>query len=247
MSGVRVAVVTGSSRGIGRAVALRLAADGYAVVVNHRDSTDAAEAVRAEIAQAGVPCTVIRADVTDADAVKALFAEVRGTYGRLDVLVNSAGRLLQGLFAMTPPAKFMRLVNDNLGSAVLCSYAALPLMIKQRSGVIVNVSSSTAFIAPPGLSAYAASKAATNALTRGLAREVAALGIRVNAIAPTWVDTEMVAEIQADPQLAERIKRIPLRRIARAEEIAAIVSALLRDDMTYLLGQTLMVDGGGSL
>jgi 3-oxoacyl-[acyl-carrier protein] reductase len=118
-------------------------------------------------------------------------------------------------------------------------------MVKQRSGAIVNISS-TAANGFPGLSAYGASKAAMNSLTRGLAREVAPLGIRVNAVAPSWTQTEMTESIASNPKVMERIKRIPLGRIARADEVAAVVAALVRDEMSYVIGQTIGVDGGAT-
>ena len=241
----QVALVTGGSRGIGRAIALRLAADGYRIVVNYRSRDTDAEETRRAVADAGTECTTYRADVSESGDVRTLFEHVRATYGLLDVLVNCAGRVHEALFAMTPPAAFMKVVADNLAATVFCSHAALPLMIKQRSGAIVNVSS-TAANGVAGLTAYGASKAAVNALTRGLAREVAALGIRVNAVAPSWTQTEMTENITSNPKLVERIRRIPVGRIARPEEVAAVVSALVRGEMTYVIGQTIAVDGGGS-
>jgi 3-oxoacyl-[acyl-carrier protein] reductase len=232
---------------VGRAIALRLAADGFAVIVNYRTDGAAAERTRSEAEALGVPASVFQADASSQDDVRKLFAHVRTIYGRLDVLVNSVGMLHEGLFAMTSPSKFMAVLSANLGATVLCTHAALPMMIAKRRGSIVNVSSATATYAPHGLSAYASAKAAINTLTRGVAREVASFGIRVNAVAPTWVDTELIAGLEANAQVAERMKRIPLGRVARAEEVAAVVSALVREDMTYVLGQTITIDGGGSL
>jgi 3-oxoacyl-[acyl-carrier protein] reductase len=175
--------------------------------------------------------------------VRVLFDTIREKHGRLDVLVNNAGRTHVALFALTPPDRFQEVFVDNVMSAVLCTQSALRFMLSQRRGVIINISSGSAFSSPLGLSAYAASKAALNALTKGLAREVAGKGIRVNGIAPSWVETDMT--MQGNRQIENSVQRIPLKRMAKPEEVAAVVSALVREDMSYLLGQTIVLDGGG--
>lgn len=238
-----VALVTGGSRGIGRAICERLARDGFSVIVNYFSRHDAAEETCRRIRDAGGTAQAMQADVTETTQVRALFDAIRQAHGRLDVLVNNAGRTHVALFALTPAERFQEIFRDNVISAVLCSQAALRLMLNQRRGCIINVSSGSAFRAPVGLSAYAASKAALNALTKGLAREVAGRGIRVNAVAPSWVETEMTGE--ANTVIDSSVQRIPLKRMAQPEEVAAVVSALARDDMTYLLGQVIVLDGGG--
>lgn len=241
-----VALVTGGSRGIGRAISERLARDGYTVVVNFHSRRDAAEETCATILQAGHSAWAVQADVLKPDEVKALFDGIRQRHGRLDLLINNAGRSHEALFALTPPDRFWEILQANIMGTVLCSQAALRLMLRQHKGVIVNISSVAGVRAPVGLSAYASAKAAINALTISMAREVAGRGIRVNAIAPSWVETEMTKRSNRDA-IAEGLRRIPLGRIARAEEVAAAVSAIVRDDMSYLVGQVIVLDGGGVL
>lgn len=240
----QVALVTGGSRGIGRAVCKRLAQDGYRVIVNYLSQREAAEEVCRSIEESGGSAWAIQADVTERESVRALFEAIREREGRLDVLVNNAGRLHEALFALTPAERFQEILQANVMSVVLCSQAALRMMVSRKRGQIVNISSVSAMRAPLGLSAYAASKAAVNALTQSLAREVAAKGIRVNALAPSLVETEMTLSTKPDV-LDFRIQRNPLKRMASADEVAAAVSALLREDLTYLTGQVLVLDGGG--
>ena len=238
----KVCLVTGGSRGIGRAICLRMAQEGYRIIVNYRTRADAAEEVCQAIVAAGGTARAFAADVTDPEAVRALFVSISETEGRLDVLVNNAGQAYEGLFVLTPPEQTLARIDANLRGVVLCSHAALRLMLRQKSGVVVNISSGSAFRGPVGLSAYAASKAAMNSLTQSMAREVAARGIRVNAVAPSWVDTEMTAPMQK--KLEETLKNIPLKRMGTADEVAAAVVLVCRDDMSYYTGQVLVLNGG---
>ncbi|HUZ45978.1 MAG TPA: SDR family oxidoreductase [Terriglobia bacterium] len=173
-----------------------------------------------------------------------MFDAIEKRHARLDVLVNNAGRSYEGLFALTPAEKFVEVVQANLMGTLLCSQLALRLRLRQRKGTIINISS-TATRGPVGLSAYAAGKAAVNSLTASLAREVAGKGIRVNAVAPSWTETDMLVKSNQGV-LAEAARRIPPGRFARAEEVASAVSALARDDMSYVVGQVLQLDGGGA-
>lgn len=240
----RVALVTGGSRGIGRAISERLAREGYSVVINYHSRHEAAEETCARIREAGSAAWAMQADVLKRDEVRSLFDAIRERHGRLDVLVNNAGRSHEALFALTPPDRFWEILQANIMGTVLCSQAALRLMLRQRKGVIVNISSVAGVRAPVGLSAYASAKAAINALTISMAREVAGQGIRVNAVAPSWVETEMT-ERSNQKSIAEGLRRIPLARMARPEEVAAAVAAIVRDDMSYLVGQVIVLDGGG--
>ena len=242
----KVALVTGGSRGIGRAICRRLAADGYVVAINYVARQDAAEETLRGIESAGGRAWICQGDVCNAEDVRRIFDEIRRRHGRLDVLVNNAGKSYSALFALTPPGKFFEIMEANLKGAVLCSQAALRLMLPKKSGAIVNISSRSGSQPQVGLTAYSASKAALTNLTRGLAREVASRGIRVNGVAPAWTDTEMLDT--ANRETLERAAgHIALGRIARADEVAAVVSALLRPEMTYLIGQTIELDGGGSV
>jgi 3-oxoacyl-[acyl-carrier protein] reductase len=237
------AIVTGGSRGIGRAISLRLAEDGYAVVVNYHSQHEAAEEICNIIREKGGEAFAFQADVTDAAQVSGLFSFVRRKFGRLDVLVNNAGRTHVAIFPLTPPDKFRSILEANVLSVVLCSQAALSLMLNQRKGAIVNITSSSAVRSPIGLSAYAASKAAVNALTKSFAKEVIGKGIRVNAVAPSWVETDMTA--LGKEAINQQIQRLPIKRMAQPEEVAAIVSAVVRDEMSYLVGEVIVLDGGG--
>jgi 3-oxoacyl-[acyl-carrier protein] reductase len=239
---MRTALITGGSRGIGLAISERLAKDGFEVIVVFRERHEAAQKALESICGSGGKCTLVQTDVSDKVQVRELFRLVRAQHGRLDVLVNNAGRSDEGAFMLTSYERFLAQIHANFLSAVLCSQAALRLMASRRSGSIINISSSAAIRSPAGASAYAASKAALNSLTRTMAREVASLGIRVNGIAPSWTDTEMIASQKA--RIEELIKNTMLGRLVTAEEIAAIVSALVRDDMTAVSGQTLQFEGG---
>jgi 3-oxoacyl-[acyl-carrier protein] reductase len=242
----KAALVTGGSRGIGRAICQRLAADSYTVVINYVARQDAAQETLHSIESSGGRAWICQADVCNPGDVRRMFDEIRRRHGRLDALVNNAGRTYSALFALTPPAKFFEIMEANLKGAVLCSQAALHLMLPRKCGAIINISSRSGSQPQVGLTAYSASKAALTNLTRGLAREVASRGIRVNGVAPAWTDTEMLDTANRET-LDRAARHIALGRIARADEVAAVVSALLRPDITYLIGQTIELDGGGSL
>jgi 3-oxoacyl-[acyl-carrier protein] reductase len=245
MDTTKVALVTGGSRGIGRAICTRLAADGYAVVVNYKSSEDAANETCLDIINRGGQAWACRADVCNADDVRRMFAQIQKQHGRLDVLINNAGQTHSALFALTPPEKFFEIIEANLKGVVLCSQAALRLMLVCKNGIIINISSRSGSQPQVGLTAYSASKAAITNLTRGLAREVASRGIRVNGVAPSWTQTEMLASNRE--AIDRQAARIALGRIAKPEEVAAAVSALVRPDMSYIIGQMIELDGGGAL
>ncbi len=215
------------------------------MVVNYREREEAARETCQEIERAGGKAWPCQADVTRKEDVQRLFSAVREKHRGLDVLVNNAGRVHEALFALTPVDQFWQVMQANLMGALLCSHAALRLMTSQRRGVIVNMSSTASLRAPVGLSAYAASKAALNSLTRTLAREVGAKGIRVNAVAPSWTQTEMLKDANQGA-IKAGVEHLPLGRLNTAEEIASAVSALVRDDMTGLVGQVVPLDGGGT-
>lgn len=233
----RVALVTGASRGIGRAVALRLASAGAAVVVNYRERREAADAVVAAIRGFGRRALAICADVSRSADVAAMFSRVTGDFGPPDILVNNAGvATVRGLDDLDE-AEFDRTLRVNLTSAFLCTQAALPSMRARRWGRIVNLSS----VAARGGGAigvhYNASKAAIEGLTRGYAARVAAEGITVNAIAPGPVETEMSAALAAD-----FIARIPVGRIGSPDEVAQAVLATIGNG--FITGQVIPVNGG---
>lgn len=242
----KVALVTGGSRGIGRAICERLALDGYTVAINYVTRQDAAAETCSSIERNGGRAWTHQADVCQPDAVRQLFEEIRRRHGRLDVLVNNAGITHSALFALTPWAKFLEVFEANLKGVVLCSQAAIRLMLPKKQGVIINISSRSGSQPQIGLTAYSASKAALTNLSRGMARELISKGIRVNAVAPAFTETEMLGTTDRD--VLDRMgQRIPIGRIAQAVEVAAVVSALARPDFTYVVGQCIELDGGGSL
>jgi 3-oxoacyl-[acyl-carrier protein] reductase len=172
-----------------------------------------------------------------------MFAEIKERAGRLDVLVNSAGIIHESLLSFTTAAKFLEILQVNLIGSFLCMQAAVRLMLPQRSGCIVNVSSAAALRAPVGLGAYAASKAALNAMTSSFAREVAPKGIRINTVAPAWVDTDMLTGSRDRKAAGQR--RVAIDRLATADDVAGAVASIVGDDFKYLIGQVIVLDGGG--
>ncbi|MFE1754389.1 SDR family NAD(P)-dependent oxidoreductase [Streptomyces anandii] len=241
-----VTVVTGGGRGIGAAICRRLAHDGHDVVVGYVNDTAAAEAVADEVLEAGARGVTVRLDTSVEADVERLFATAEERLGPVTGLVNNAGVSGPlGRLADTDTADLRRVVEVNLLGTLLCSRRAAQLMAPRRSGVIVNVSSAAATLGSPGdFVHYAATKAAVDTLTVGLAKELGPDGIRVNAVAPGMIDTEMHAEM-GDPGRARRAAAtIPLRRAGTAEEIAAAVAWLMSPEASYTTGAVLRVSGG---
>jgi 3-oxoacyl-[acyl-carrier protein] reductase len=238
----RVAIVTGASRGIGRAIAERLARHGKHVVLVSR-STDTLEEVRGAIADAGGAAEVRACDVGDGEALAAMIEDVASTHGRLDILVNNAGMTRDGLLLRMTDEDFDDVLRVNLKSAfVACKTAARPMM-RGRFGRIINIGSVTGLMGNSGQANYAAAKAGLVGLTKTVAREFASKGITANVIAPGFVDTEMLHGLP-EAYREEAAKNIPLRRFGTPEEIAHAVSFLADDDAGYVTGQVIVVDGG---
>ncbi|MFJ9725970.1 SDR family NAD(P)-dependent oxidoreductase [Streptomyces sp. NPDC101209] len=241
-----VTVVTGGSRGIGAATCLRLASEGHDVAVGYVRDAEAAEKVADGVREAGARAVAVRVDTSVEADVERLFETAERELGPLTGLVNNAGVTgLLGRLADTDTATLRRVVDVNLLGTLLCSRRAAQLMTARGAGVIVNVSSGAATLGSPGEYVhYAATKAAVDSLTVGLAKELGPDGIRVNAVAPGAVDTEMHAAM-GDPDRAWRMAEgIPLRRPARAEEIAAAIAWLMSPDASYTTGAVLRVAGG---
>ena len=239
----KVALVTGGSRGIGKAICLELAARGAAVFVNYHRNAEAAAEVVNEIASAGGEATALQADVQSADQVRALFKDVTAAKGKLDILVNNAGITRDNVIMLLQPDDFDDVISTNLRSTWLCCKEASRLMMRKRSGCIINISSVVGIAGNGGQTNYAASKAGIIGLTKSLAKELAVRGVRVNAVAPGFVETDMTADL-ADDIKNKAIDAIPLGRLGFPLDIAKAVAFLASEDASYITGQTLVVDGG---
>ncbi len=242
----RVALVTGGSRGIGRAVALRLASDGHSVAVNYAVNKAAADEVVEAITAKGRAAIAVRADVGDADAVTAMFETVEGHLGKVEVLVNNAGVTRDGLLLRMGPEAWDQVIETNLRSVYLCSRAAMRGMLRSRWGRIISVSSISGISGNPGQANYAASKAGIIGFSKSIAREVGSRNITVNVVAPGFIETDMTEELGTE--IAKEVAgRVAVGRLGRPEEVAAAVGYLASDDAAYVTGQTLVVDGGLAL
>ena len=239
----RVAVVTGGSRGIGRAIALEFAARGAAIVVNYHKSPEAADEVVKQIVEAGGKAAAFQADVSDFKQAESLIKFAIETFGDLRILVNNAGITKDTLIMMMSEADWDAVINTNLKSTFNCSKAAVKHMLRKRAGRILNIASVAGQMGNAGQVNYSASKGGQIAFTKSLAREVAARNITVNAIAPGFVDTEILADMSPDT-LEAMLKLVPLARKAKPEEIAYAAAFLASDQAAYITGQVLGVDGG---
>jgi len=239
----KIAVVTGSSRGIGAAIARELAAQGATVVLNHRDSAAQAEAVVAEIGAAGGQAVAIQADVSSFAEAQRLIKESVDRFGRVDILVNNAGTTRDMLIMMMPEADWDLVIQTNLKSAFNCSKAAVRPMMKQRFGRIINITSVSGLAGQAGQTNYSASKAGMIGFTKALAKEVGPRGITVNAIAPGFVPTVLTDVLNEDQKRAI-ISMTPMGRFAKPEEIAYATAFLADERAGFITGQVLSIDGG---
>lgn len=239
----RVAVVTGGSRGIGRACCEALAADGWKVAVTYRSSDRDARATLASVEASGGSAAVVLMDALDEASVTQAFREIGETLGPVTGLVNNAGFSQDGLLLKYPLEAYARTMDTNVRGAFLATQAALRSMLRARWGRVINVSSAVALRGNPGQSAYAASKSALIGFTKALAREVGGKGVTVNAIAPGLVETEMTSHL-TDEARAFYIEHTPIGRTARLEEIGNVVRFLMSDEASYVNGALISVDGG---
>ncbi|HLV79376.1 MAG TPA: 3-oxoacyl-[acyl-carrier-protein] reductase [Chthonomonadaceae bacterium] len=239
----KVAIVTGAGRGIGRAIARTLAQEGAKVVINYSRSAEAAEQAAAQICAQGGEAIAVPADVADAAQVDALFAAAQERFGRLDLLVNNAGITRDKLLLRMSEEDWDAVVDTNLKGAFLCARAAAPLFLKQKSGVIVNVGSVIGTVGGAGQANYSASKAGLFGLTKSLAKELGSRNVRVNAVAPGFIETEMTQVLKPDYREAI-LRQIPLGRFGAVEDVARVVAFLCSEDAAYIQGQVISIDGG---
>ena len=235
----KVALVTGGSRGIGKACALEFAKAGYDVVINYAGNDEAANKTVSEIKDLGQNATAKKFDVSNKEAAEAAIAEIVAEFGRIDVLVNNAGITRDNLFMRMKDEEWLAVINTNLNSAYFVTHPVSKIMIKQRSGAIVNMASVSGIYGNAGQANYSAAKAGMVGFTKALAKELASRNIRVNAVAPGFIQTDMTKDLPVD----KIVERIPLKTLGQPEDIAKTVK-FLAGDATYITGQVIGVDGG---
>ena len=239
----KIAVVTGVSRGIGKAIALRLAGEHALVVINYNGSKERAEAVKEEIEQAGGKAEILQCNVADFSECETFIKEVIARFGRIDILVNNAGITRDSLLMRMSEEDYDAVLNTNLKGTFNCIRFVSRQMMKQRSGRIINMASVSGVLGNAGQANYSASKAGVIGLTKSAARELASRGITVNAIAPGFINTEMT-EVLSDKVKEGAAAQIPLGMFGEPEDIAAVAAFLASEDARYITGQVLNVDGG---
>lgn len=239
----RVVVVTGASRGIGRAIAVALAAPGHEIIVNYQSSQEAAEETVRAVEARGAQAYLCRFNVAEAQEVKDAFKEIVARHQRVDILVNNAGITRDNLVALMKPTEWDAVMDTNLKGMFLCSQAVVKPMMRQRFGRMVNVTSVVGVMGNAGQCNYAAAKAGIIGFTRSLARELVSRNITVNAVAPGYIETEMTSSMP-DKAREALLTQIPAARVGTPEEVAAAVKFLVSDEAGYITGQVIHVNGG---
>lgn len=239
----KVALVTGGAKGIGRAISLAFAKQGYDVVINFNGSKDAADTLKEEIETLGQKALAIQADVSNEQQVSSMVEEVISSFGRIDVLVNNSGITKDGLLIRMSGEDFRKVIDVNLEGTFNCIKHVSRFMMKQRSGSIINMSSVVGEMGNAGQANYSASKAGVIGLTKSAAKELASRFIRVNAIAPGFIDTDMTAKL-SDKDKQRYLDLIPLKAFGNVEDVANVCVALASDNFAYVTGQVINVDGG---
>ncbi|MEA5517771.1 3-oxoacyl-[acyl-carrier-protein] reductase [Limnoraphis robusta] len=238
----QVAIITGASRGIGRAIAIALASEGANIVVNYASSSGAADELVSEITQAGGNAIALQADVSQADQVDTLISSAMEKWGRIDILVNNAGITRDTLLLRMKPEEWQAVIDLNLTGVFLCTRAVSKIMLKQRSGRIINIASVAGQMGNPGQANYSAAKAGVIGFTKTVAKELASRGLTVNAVAPGFIETDMTKDLKNTEDI---LKFIPLGRYGQPQEVAGMVRFLAADPAAaYITGQVFNVDGG---
>ena len=239
----RTALVTGGGRGIGRAIAVRLAKGGAKVAVSYRSNDEAAAETAKLVRDAGAECETFKSDVGSAEDVKALVAALGEAFGPVEILVNNAGTTRDNIMMRMKDAEFDEVIETNLKGTYLCTRAVLRGMVRARWGRIVNLSSVVGLMGNAGQANYAASKAGIIGMTKSIAREVANRGITANAVAPGYVETELTGGLSEEIK-GRVLEQIPVGRFGDPEDVAEVVAFLVGDGAAYVTGQTIAVDGG---
>ncbi len=243
MSENKVALITGATRGIGREIALELAANGFDIAVNYRSKKDIPEDLKKEIESHNVRCEFVQADVSNFEQCESMVKDAIDKFGRIDVLVNNAGITRDGLIMRMKKEDFEAVIDVNLVGTFNVTRNVIPYMIKQRSGRIISLSSVVGVAGNAGQTNYSASKAGVIGFTKSLAKEVASRNILVNAVAPGFIDTDMT-KVLSDSVKEGINAQIPLRRMGSPREVAKVVKFLASEDSSYVTGQVINIDGG---
>src|SRR4030067_2329517 len=241
----KTVVISGAARGIGRSVAIELASEGANISFNFITSSKEAKGLEKEIKSFGVNVKSFQVDIKDYNAVKSWVDNTKELFGGIDIVINNAGVIKDRALALMEPGDWHEVINTNLDGTFNLTRAAIVTFIKQKSGVVINITSVSGIVGLPRQTNYAASKAGIIGFTKSLAKEVASYNIRVNAVAPGFIETDMLKELKEEYK-SQVMKQIPLCRFGRPEEVARVVRFLVSDEAGYITGQTLMIDGGMS-
>lgn len=239
----KCAVITGASRGIGREIAIKYAKEGANIVLNYRNSETEALQLKEELDKLGSDTLIVKANVSNFEEAEKLIKEAKEVFGRVDILVNNAGITKDNLIMRMKEEDFDSVIDVNLKGAFNCLKAVTPIMIRQKSGKIINMSSVVGVIGNAGQVNYCASKAGLIGMTKSLAREIGGKNINVNAIAPGFIDTDMTKVLNED-QKKNIMSQVPLKRLGQAEDIANLALFLASNQSDYITGQVIHVDGG---
>lgn len=239
----KCAIITGATRGIGREIARKYASLGANIVINYRSSDSEAQDLKAELEELGVNTLIVKADVSKFEEAGSLIKKAKEAFGRVDILVNNAGITKDKLILTMTEQDFDSVIEVNLKGAFNCLKAVTPVMLRQKSGKIINMSSVVGILGNPGQVNYCASKAGVIGMTKSLARELGSKNITVNAIAPGFIDTDMT-KVLTDDQKKSMISQIPLKKFGSTDDVANLAAFLASDQSNYITGQVISVDGG---